>query len=1076
MIRIFFFKSILLIFLASITLSGIAQNSRTASENSPIGISYFSEPALSPDATEIAFVSGGDIWTVSASGGEARLLISHPNYDSRPVYSHDGRHIAFTSTRSGNGDVYVMNIGTGQLRRLTFDDAFEEVSALSNGYVYFSSVGNDIAGMRDIFRVRIEGGTPMLVSDNRYVSEFFAMPSADGKKLAFTARGVAANQWWRNGRSHLDESEIWLMNLDKNNSYEKITERGAKHLWPMWSNDGKSVYYVSDKTGTQNLYVQTLGNTTKQLTDFRNGRVIWPNISNNGKAIVFERDFKVWYYDIATAKAKELNIVRRGVPAAPGIEHLRLTSQFRDLALSPDGKKVAFIARGEVFVTSAKDGGDAKRITNTTGIESQINWATNSNNIAYISDRDGTSHIYQYNFITNTETKITNDNFNDASPKYSPDGKSLAFVRDGKELRSIDISSKKETLITKGYIERTPFTSDSYKWSPDSKWIAYGNFGVKSFRNIYIVPATGGEGKPVSFLANTFTDGISWSKDSKYILFNTAQRTENGFIARVDLVPQSPKFKEEQFQSLFTEQTPASPASPAPAKTNTVDTMFKKATAKNEQEAAKIVWNGLRQRLNFLPLGIDVNEHAVSPDGNTLVIIGNAAGQTNIFTYSLDELAKEPAVLKQITSTPSFKSSPQFSPDSKEVFFIEQGRIQSIVLDSRQIKPLAITAALDVDFSKERLEVFKQAWDLQNEGFYDPGFHGVNWNKIKTTYEPLAAGANTPEELRRILAMMVGELNASHSGVTGPAAQFTTGKLGLRYNKDEYEKNGRLKITEVIALGPADLSGKINVGDNLNAINGVVISSRTNIDELLQNETGKMVTLTIGSGTDKSERKVSVRPVSFNGEKGLLYKQWVQEQRDYVDKVSKGRLGYVHMFDMSQESLNQLYIDMDAENHSRDGVVVDIRNNNGGFVNAYALDVLSRKGYMTMTVRGLPSAPARVQLGQRALDAPTILVTNQHSLSDAEDFSEGYRTLKLGKIVGEPTSGWIIYTSNITLFDGTTVRLPFIKITDHEGKNMELNPRPVDIPVTNPLGEKNKDSQLDVAVKELLKQIDETKK
>jgi C-terminal processing protease CtpA/Prc len=231
--------------------------------------------------------------------------------------------------------------------------------------------------------------------------------------------------------------------------------------------------------------------------------------------------------------------------------------------------------------------------------------------------------------------------------------------------------------------------------------------------------------------------------------------------------------------------------------------------------------------------------------------------------------------------------------------------------------------------------------------------------------------------------------------------------------------------------------------------------------------------LTIGaSATAKDTRKVTVRPVNQTTEKGLLYRQWVQQQRDYVAKVSGGRLGYVHMYDMSAQSLNQLYLDVDAENHSREGVVVDVRNNNGGFVNAYALDVLSRKGYMSMTVRGLPSAPARTQLGQRALDAPTILVTNQHSLSDAEDFAEGYRTLKLGKIVGEPTAGWIIYTSGVTLIDGTTIRLPFIKVTDHEGKNMELNPRPVDILVSKPLGETNKDSQLDVAVRELLQQLD----
>ncbi|MEO5985068.1 MAG: LpqB family beta-propeller domain-containing protein, partial [Ferruginibacter sp.] len=344
---------ILLIFATPLMLP--AQSDKTS------GVSYFSDPALSPDASEIAFVSGGDIWTVPSTGGEARLLISHPNYDSRPVYSPDGRYLAFTSTRSGNGDIYALNISSGHLSRLTYDDATDEISAWSadGNFIYFSSVSHDIAGMRDVYRVRLQGGTPMPVSNNRYVNEFFAAPSPDGKTIALSARGIAVNQWWRNGHSHLDESEIWLLHEDKNDSYEKITERGAKHLWPMWSRDGKSLFYVSDKTGTQNLYLKPLSGSAKQLTQFKNGRVIWPSIANNGKAIVFERDFKIWYYDIAAGKTKELDINLKGAPASSGVEHVRLTNQFRDLAVSPDGKKAAFIVRGDVFVASVKDGGDA---------------------------------------------------------------------------------------------------------------------------------------------------------------------------------------------------------------------------------------------------------------------------------------------------------------------------------------------------------------------------------------------------------------------------------------------------------------------------------------------------------------------------------------------------------------------------------------------------------------------------------------------------------------------------------------------------------------------------------------------
>jgi C-terminal processing protease CtpA/Prc len=208
-------------------------------------------------------------------------------------------------------------------------------------------------------------------------------------------------------------------------------------------------------------------------------------------------------------------------------------------------------------------------------------------------------------------------------------------------------------------------------------------------------------------------------------------------------------------------------------------------------------------------------------------------------------------------------------------------------------------------------------------------------------------------------------------------------------------------------------------------------------------------------------------------EKALLYREWVEDKRAYVAKVSGGRLGYVHMFDMGAGSLAQLYVDLDAENHGREGVVVDVRHNNGGFVNAYAIDVFARRPYMTMTPRGGTESPARTVLGQRALEAPTALVTDQHSLSDAEDFTEGYRTLKLGPVVGEPTAGWIIYTSNVNLIDGSSLRIPSTVIRGSDGKVMEMNPRPVDVLVERPVGESytGKDSQLDAAVRELLKKL-----
>ncbi|AUD03117.1 S41 family peptidase [Spirosoma pollinicola] len=1052
----------------------------------------FAEPSLSPNGTEVAFVSGGDIWTVPSAGGEARLLVSHPDNESRPLYSPDGKYLAFVSSRTGNGDVYLLTLETGDIKRLTYDDGAEVLNAWSRDrkMIYFQSTSKDIAGMNDIYRVSVNGGTPMAITADRYANEFYGAPAPDGKTLAFSARGIASNQWWRKGHSHLDETEIWLYHSDAKKpgtAYERMTEGGAKELWPMWSQDGKTLFYVSDRTQAQNLWMQPLGGKPSPLTKFTDGRVLWPSIGYDGKAIVFERDFQLWKYDIASQQTAPIAIHLRGVAASPAVDRLKLTNQFRELSLSPDGKKVAFVAHGEVFAASAKDGGDATRISHSAANESQPAWTPNSRSLVYTSTRDGVAHLYRYDFATRDETRLTDGSLDDGSPVFSPDGKSLAYVRNGQELRVLDITTKKDRLVKKAYLGRPPFGSNgAVVWSPDGKWIAFASYGAKTFRNISVIPAAGGDSKPVSFLANTFGGNVTWSPDGKYILFSTTQRTETAQIARIDLVPRSPKFREDQFRDLFNEEVPKTlkpaPTTPALAKTAARDTSTRALgdTAKLDKGGAtKIVFEDIRQRLSLLPVGVDVDAHSISKDGKTLLLIATVAGQQNLYTYSLDELGRDQSVARQLTSTAGNKNGAQFSPDGKEIFYLEQGKIQSIALDKREPKPLAVTAEMDVDFGDEKVQVFRQAWDIQNKGFYDSTFHGVDWKAVRASYEPMAAGARTPDELRRLISLMLGELNASHSGISGPAGsvQTTTGRLGLRFDRTEYENSGRLRITEVIPLSPAALSGTIKAGDYLLAVDDTKISATTNLDQLLENQINRRISLMIASSPAAPPQEVTVRPVNLTTEKGLLYKQWVQQQRQYVEKASGGRLGYVHMYDMSADALAQLSLDLDADNHAKEGVVVDVRNNNGGFVNAYALDVFTRKGYLTMTSRGLPAAPARTQLGQRALETPTILVTNQHSLSDAEDFTEGYRTLKLGKVVGEPTAGWIIFTSAAQLIDGSNLRLPFSKITDNTGKNMELAPRPVDIAVSRPIGESytDKNSQMDIAVAELLKELNEAK-
>jgi len=1051
-----------------------------------------SDPAISPDGHEIAFVSGGDIWTVAAAGGEAHLLVTDPATESRPLYSPDGTKLAFVSTRTGSGDIYVLTLATGELMRLTYSDRPDALDGWSHDgkWVYFTSAVNDVAGQGDIFRVSSAGGTPLEVSRERYLNEFESAPSPDGQTIALMAKGLSSAQWWRNGHAHIDETEVWLKPVAESGKYTMLLKADAKHAWPMWSTDGKTLFYMSDASGAENIWAVPVATpaSAKELTHFKEGRVLWPSIGDGGKTIVFERNFGIWKVDTVSGKAERVPIALRGVAASPGVAHVTETN-FTTMALSPDGKKIVVIAHGEVFAASAKDGGDAERLTHTATAESEPAWSADSMKVVYRTETgtgEGSGHsLVMYDFAAGKETSLTQAGNEDANPQWAPDGKSIAYLRNDKEVHVVTVPAKDvaaaDRVVATGTLPRSAVT-----WSPDSQWIAFTLDDKRSFRNVNVVQASGGEVHPVSFLANGETASrIAWSPDGKYLLFDTAQRSEQVQIARVDLLPHVPKYREDEFRDLFRpSKTPGTPSSPQtqPAPDVAPEQSEKAAApavptgenaAKKKPEPVKIAFEGIRDRLTLLPLGLNAEEPVISSDGKTLLFGARVANQVALYTYSLDELAKEPPVARQLTSTPGRKSDYAFTPDGKEVFYLENGAVKSITVETRTPKTIAVSARMEVDFDAEKKVVFDEAWETLNRRFYDAKFNGHDWLKLHEEWAPYIAGVRTPDELRRDINLLIGELNSSHSGInrgmergSGPQP-VQVGNLGLRFDREAYEGGKGLVVLEVIALGPAAIEGTIKPGDRLVSVNGQDIGTK-NLDGMLEDTVDKRVVL--GVETHGKTRDAVVRPVSSTAAVGLLYRQWVEDRRALVDRVSGGKIGYVHIPDMSDASLQQLYLDLDAQNEAKQGVVVDVRNNNGGYINGYALDVFTRQNYLMMTQRGETAVPSRQALGQRALGLPTVLVTNESSLSDAEDFTEGYRALKLGKVVGEPTAGWIIFTGAQPLIDGSTVRVPGSRIQDLHGQTMEMHPRPVDVEVERPLGETEtgSDAQLERAVKELL--------
>ncbi|HET7593109.1 MAG TPA: S41 family peptidase [Rhodanobacteraceae bacterium] len=1067
-------------FAAAALLAALAFPLQAAVDMVPAPKPSFAQPAISPDGSRIAFVSGGAIWEVPATGGAAHLLVADKGEDSHPLFSPSGDKLAFVSDATGGGDVYVLDIAAGTLTRLTHADGPDEPSGWSHdgNWVYFSSSRDNVGGFNAVYRVRALGGTPMPVSLEAYRNEEQGVPSPDNASIALVGGGMGAFQWWRHGSAHIDHGAIWLRANDASHAYSRLTPDDARADWPMWAPDNQSLYYMSDRSGAENLWHVQRSGSESALTRFTDGRLLWPTISGDGKTIAFERDFGIWTVDTATGKAQRVAITLAGAVSGPEDQHKSLHDDFSDLALSPDGKKAAFIAAGNVYAADAKKGGHAVRVTSEPGVAYGITWAPDNHRIVYGAFRDGSRHLYLYDFDSGKETQLTSGDGEDASPAFSPDGKSLAFLRDGRELELLDVSSRRLRTLTRGHLDlHRPLTSDRpLAWSPDGHWIAVLESGPRMFRNAAAVNVASGKTISLSGLANTFSDDVTFSPDGKTFLFTTGQRTEQGQIASVDLVPRTPHFREDQFRDLFRQTTPE----PDHENNQTAtDESAKSSSAKGKPSHkpvhVAIEADGIDRRLTLLPTGLDAQSIVASPDGKTLVVTAQVAGRTNLYAWSLDPLAgaDKPPVARQLTSTSGDKADAQFSPDGKAVYYLDDGKLHSVELaEGSKAKQIDVDAETDVDFARDKMTAFEQAWTWLRDNFHDPAMNGADWNAVRAKYAPLIAGAPTRAAVNRLMNLMVGELDASHSGVRPDAhPDSVTGRLGLIFDTAAYERDGTLRVAEVVPLSPAAIAG-IEPGDVLQAVDGRVIRANDNLYALLENRIGKKTTLRL-AGKSRT-RHVEVKPIDSHTLGVLAYDAWVARNRAYVAKISGGRLGYVHLPDMSEASLHRLYRDLDAQNMTREGVVIDVRNNFGGFVNAYALDVLSRRPYLNMTFRGFDQAqPARSILGQRALERPTVLVTNRVTLSDGEDFTEGYRELGLGKVVGEPTAGWIIYTSNEKLIDGATVRLPFITVTTEDGQPMEMHPRPVDVPISRPLGEAyhDKDSDLDAAAGTLLQQL-----
>ncbi|MBC8161343.1 MAG: PD40 domain-containing protein [Roseiflexaceae bacterium] len=1060
---------------------------------------YFCTPAISPDGSLIAFGYTADIWLVDSAGGAASRMTGFRARHEAPRWSPDGRTIAFSSNRVGNGEIYLLAVDGGETERLTFHDSLSTPEAWSpdGAFLYFSST-RDLQGSA-FYRVARTGGTPVSWLNQPYEHLEHLAVSADGGKMAFN---ITRNSWWRRGPTMFGSGELWVAsNMFDADDFRRISsEYSGRNRWPMWTPDGQALYIVSDRSGTENIWRLDLEDgSAEQRTHFGAGRVLWPTLSADGRTMVFEREFGIWRLDLASGEAAPVPIRARADITMSAASTALVSREVAELALSPDNKKLAFVAQGDIFVDFADKETDKERrqgpsfaVTSTPFREDDVAWSPDSRALVYTADRTGDPQVYRYDFGARAEQQLTTSQGVKHTPRYSPDGKWLAYGVGRQEIRLIELASGDD----RPWISAAFWAGMSFAWSPDSRWVVFCARDSQMFTNLYVQQRDEQTPRQITFLSNISAYLPRWSPDGQFILFSTAQYRRESQIARVDLKPRQPQFREDDFEKLFeqdrkqqVEPVPAdapedlpddSPASvevPAPA--DMLDAPVAEAAPERaappaalETKAVEIVFNGIARRLRILSEPeLNAMPLAISPDSRDLIFLALVLGKRNLWTMPLDD-ARADSPPRQLTTTTGSKWAAQFTQEGKAFFYIDSGQIYTRKFPTGEPTLLPVAAEVTRDFAHERSQVFDEAWRVLRDNFYDPTFRGQDWAAVRDRFRPYVAGVQTRSELRALLQLMVGELRASHLWVSSPGGRNRNGYLGVLFDQAALAERGVHVITTVIPDGPAALADVVS-GETLHAINGVRLEPGSSIDALLAGCVGRRVRLGL-TAQDGAQREVAVRPVGVSEYRWLRYRTWVYANEAYVHQASAGRLGYVHIYDMDYASYRRFMADLDAETYRKEGVVIDVRFNPGGHIGSFILDVLARRTALTHAFRDQPPANSALMNGNRVLNKPTVMVINERSSSNAEMFAEDYRRLGLGKVVGRPTAGAVIGTVPHTLLDGTSIGVPRYRILTLDGEDLEGTGRAVDQDVALPLGAaaRGRDPQLDAAVALLLSEID----
>ena len=1046
---------------------------------------------ISPDGQQILFCYKGDIYKVGVAGGTAVQLTTQDSYECNPIWSPDGKQVAFASDRNGNLDIFVMPAEGGSAKCLTTNSAAETPWTFSpdGKYVLFSATIQDPAKsamfprnqLTELYRVPAAGGrTTQVLGTPAEMVNF----SKDGNMFLYQDQKGLEDQWRKHQTSSVTR-DIWQYDV-KTGKHTNLTNRAGEDRNPVIAPDGKTVYFLREQGRESfNVYSFTLGNAQNAtaVTTFKDHPVRFLSVANNGM-LCYAYDGEI-YTQQPSGKAQKVNIsLTRDDENLP--VDLKTSNGARGAAVSPDGKEVVFAYRGEIFVTSVEYN-TTKQITHTAANESNPVFGSDNRTLVYMSERDGHWNLYEAkiarkddpNFANATviEEKAlfpANDGIERTYPTFSPDGKELAFIEGRRQLKVMNLESKRVRTVTDG--SKWPDTSGgfSYDWSPDSKWFAIEFIGNKRdpYTDIGLVSANGGaitnltnsgyidgspmwvmDGNAILYQSNRYgmRSHASWgSQDDAMMVFVNQDAYDKYRLSKEDYELQKELEKEQK---------------KAEGKDDKKDG-DKKDEKKDEVKPINVELAGIEDRIvRVTPNSANMRGMMIDKDGENLYYF--AQFESGFDLWKMDLRKKE----TKLVSKGAGPGTMAMDKDGKNIFILG-GRLQKLDPKGDKLTPITYNAEMKMDLAAEREYMFNRVYQQVKVRLFDPKIAFADWEKMTVAYRKFLPHISNNYDFQELLSEWLGELNVSHSG-----GRFSpnldgdqTATLGLLYDWSFTGKG--MKVDEVVENGPFDhANSKVKAGVIVEKIDGIVIDENTNYNNLLNGKARKKTLVSLYNPQTNERWDEVVLPILQTALNQLLYKRWVKNRAADVEKWSNGRLGYVHIESMGDASYRTIYSDILGKFTQKEGIVIDTRFNGGGRLHEDIQILFSGSKYLTQVIRGEEAC----DMPSRRWNKPSIMIQCEANYSNAHGTPWVYKHEHIGKLVGMPVPGTMSSVMWETLQDPTMVfGVPVIGYRTDDGSYLENTQLDPDILVANAPDTivTGMDTQLKTAVDELLKEID----